>query len=57
MPKTLPPLLFARRLAVQLFHWQLFGLRALLVCGVWLAFMPYLTVLVWRFYFWAGESL
>ena len=57
MPDRLPPFLFARRLAVQAFHWQLFGLRALFVSSIWLALMPYMTVMVWRLFFWAGESL
>lgn len=57
MPDRLPPVLFVRRLAVQLFQWQLFGMRALFVSTVWLALLPYMTIQVWRFYFWLGEGL
>lgn len=57
MPDRLPPVLFVRRLAVQLFQWQLFGMRALFVSTVWLALLPYMTIQVWRLYFWLGEGL
>lgn len=57
MPERLPTLLFARRLAVQLFQWQMFGIRAIFVSSVWLALLPYLTVQVWRLYFWGGRAV
>ncbi|KAF8318671.1 hypothetical protein DL93DRAFT_323184 [Clavulina sp. PMI_390] len=57
MPARLPAVLFLKRLAGQLVHWQLLSLRAVFVTLVWLALVPYLTVQVWRMYFWAGEGL
>ncbi|KAF9506397.1 hypothetical protein BS47DRAFT_1385606 [Hydnum rufescens UP504] len=57
MPNRLPPLMFAHRLALQLLNWQLFVLRTVVVAFVWLAFLPYTTVWVWRFYFWTGEMI
>jgi hypothetical protein len=57
MPQRLPPLLFMRRLAVQLFQWHIFGIRAIFVSSVWLALLPYMTVHIWRFYFWGGQAV
>ena len=57
MPGHLPPLLFLRRLAMQLLSWHLAGLRGIVVAAVWLGLLPYTTVWVWRFYFWTGELL
>ncbi|KAF8327196.1 uncharacterized protein EI90DRAFT_2975197 [Cantharellus anzutake] len=57
MPERLPALLFIRRLAVQVLHWKLFALRTVVIATIWLAFLPYTTVWVWRLYFWAGEHI
>ena len=57
MPERLPALLFARRLAVQLFQWQMFGIRAIFVSSVWLALLPYMTIQIWRLYFWGGRAM
>ncbi len=57
MPDRLPALLFIRRLAVLIFYWKLFALRTIVIATIWLAFLPYTTVWVWRFYFWTGEHM
>lgn len=31
--------------------------RAALVATVWLVILPFLTLYIWRFYFWTGESI
>ena len=56
MPTRLPVILLARRLAQQAFLAVVFVLRAILVGTIWLAFLPWATIIVWRMYFAVGES-
>ncbi|KLO17994.1 hypothetical protein SCHPADRAFT_925510 [Schizopora paradoxa] len=57
MPKHIPFILFIRRFAHQLLWACLFGLRGVMVAVIWLAFLPYVTVWTWRFYFIMGENI
>lgn len=56
MPKRLPLLLLLRRLAQQAFMAIVFVLRAALVGTIWLAFLPWATIMTWRMYFAMGET-
>lgn len=56
MPKHLPFILFLRRFAQQLLWGIVLGLRAMMVAIIWLAFLPFVTVWTWRFYFIVGEN-
>src|SRR6266550_3799916 len=56
MPSALPVPLLLRRLAQQILYGLLFGLRAVFFATIWLAVLPWLTLLAWRFYFAMGES-
>lgn len=38
-------------------NWAFVLLRGILVGTVWLVFLPYTTVWMWRFYFWTGELM
>ncbi|KAK2465700.1 hypothetical protein APHAL10511_002244 [Amanita phalloides] len=57
MPSTLPVPLLLRRLAQQILFAILFGVRAVFVATIWLAVLPWLTLLAWRFYFATGEAI
>ncbi|KAG9099960.1 hypothetical protein FRC06_004671 [Ceratobasidium sp. 370] len=57
MPTRLPPKLFLRKLSAQLARIVILSLRLVMISIIWLAMLPYLTLLVWRFYFWTGEAL
>ncbi|KAG8699785.1 hypothetical protein FRC08_005103, partial [Ceratobasidium sp. 394] len=57
MPKRLPSKLFLRKLSAQLARVVILSLRLVMISVIWLAMLPYLTLLVWRFYFWTGEAL
>jgi E3 ubiquitin-protein ligase MARCH6 len=57
MPKRLPPELFLRKLSLQMAKVVITSLRLVMISVIWLAVLPYLTLLVWRFYFWTGEAL
>ncbi|KAF8625036.1 hypothetical protein AX17_006950 [Amanita inopinata Kibby_2008] len=56
MPPSLPIPLLLRRLAQQVLFAVLFGLRAVLVATMWLAVLPWLTLMAWRMYFSMGEA-
>ncbi|KAF8629103.1 hypothetical protein AX15_003588 [Amanita polypyramis BW_CC] len=56
MPSALPAPLLLRRLAQQVLYGALFGIRAIFVATIWLAALPWLTLLAWRFYFAMGEA-
>ncbi|TCD71774.1 hypothetical protein EIP91_003117 [Steccherinum ochraceum] len=56
MPSRLPVLLLIRRLAQQAFLAVVFVIRAILVGIIWLAFLPWATIMTWRMYFAMGES-
>lgn len=57
MPKQLPFVLFLRKFAKQLMWGALLVLRGLMVSFIWLAFLPYITVWTWRFYFIVGDNM
>ncbi|KAH8110989.1 hypothetical protein DFH11DRAFT_1616415 [Phellopilus nigrolimitatus] len=57
MPKQIPFILFLRKFAQQIFWGFVMGLRGLMVATIWLAFLPYVTVWTWRFYFIMGENI
>ncbi|OCH96342.1 hypothetical protein OBBRIDRAFT_816012 [Obba rivulosa] len=56
MPKRLPPILLMRQLSGQALSAALFGIRAMLVGSIWLAFLPWVTIWTWRAYFAVGET-
>ncbi|KAF7309457.1 RING-CH-type domain-containing protein [Mycena indigotica] len=56
MPTRLPPVLVLRRVAQQAFFALLFALRGVVVAGIWLAVLPWATVMTWRMYFAMGDS-
>ncbi|KAG8733382.1 hypothetical protein FRC11_006727 [Ceratobasidium sp. 423] len=57
MPKRLPAELFLRKLSLQMAKIVITSLRLVMISVIWLAILPYLTLWVWRFYFWTGEAL
>ncbi|KAF7289096.1 RING-CH-type domain-containing protein [Mycena chlorophos] len=56
MPSRLPPVLLLRRVAQQAFFALLFALRGVAVAAIWLAVLPWATVMTWRMYFAMGDS-
>ncbi|KAJ7601555.1 hypothetical protein DFH06DRAFT_440100 [Mycena polygramma] len=56
MPTRLPPVLLLRRVAQQSFFAMLFAVRAIAVAIIWLAVLPWVTVMTWRMYFSMGDS-
>ncbi|KAK7031639.1 RING-CH-type domain-containing protein [Favolaschia claudopus] len=56
MPSRLPPVLLLRRVAQQSFFAMLFAVRAVVVAIIWLAVLPWVTVMTWRMYFSMGDS-
>lgn len=57
MPQQLPWDLFIKRGIRRIASLQATWFRALLVASVWLGALPYITVWVWRFYFWSGDKI
>jgi E3 ubiquitin-protein ligase DOA10 len=57
MPETLPADLFIRQLLRKTSGVIRITLRAIVVVFVWLIMLPYITLWVWRFYFWIGDHL
>lgn len=57
MPETLPAALFVRQLLRKASGIIRITLRAIVVVFVWLIMLPYITLWVWRFYFWIGDNL
>ncbi|CAG8434077.1 5282_t:CDS:10 [Diversispora eburnea] len=57
MPDTIPIVLFFRRGLRRVNLFIRLWFRAILVGTVWLITLPYMTVWVWRFYFWSGETV
>jgi hypothetical protein len=57
MPETLPADLFIRQLLRRTSGIIRITLRAVVVVFVWLIMLPYITLWVWRFYFWIGDNL
>ncbi|CAE6474360.1 unnamed protein product [Rhizoctonia solani] len=57
MPNRLPAELFLRKLSLQMAKVVVTSLRLVMISVIWLAILPYLTLWVWRFYFWTGEAL
>ncbi|KAJ7708893.1 hypothetical protein B0H17DRAFT_1174191 [Mycena rosella] len=56
MPTRLPPVLLLRRVAQQSFFAMLFAVRGVAVAIIWLAVLPWVTVMTWRMYFSMGDS-
>ncbi|KAF8166549.1 hypothetical protein K438DRAFT_1856932 [Mycena galopus ATCC 62051] len=56
MPNRLPPVLLLRRVAQQSFFAMLFAVRAVAVGVIWLAILPWATVMTWRTYFSMGDT-
>ncbi|KAJ7623737.1 hypothetical protein FB45DRAFT_1089571, partial [Roridomyces roridus] len=56
MPTRLPPILLLRRIAQQSFFAMVFAVRAVAVAIIWLAVLPWVTVMTWRMYFSMGDS-
>ena len=56
MPDRLPLMLVIRKLIQQAGLGLLFGLRAIMVALVWLAFLPWATLWTWRLYFAMGDT-
>ncbi|CAG8601146.1 5730_t:CDS:10, partial [Acaulospora morrowiae] len=57
MPESIPVVLFVRRGARRIYGLIQIWFRAILVGIVWLIILPYITVWVWRFFFWSGETV
>lgn len=57
MPDRIPFTVLFRQCARRCSYFLRTGLRASIVVIVWLVLLPYLTLVVWRLYFWAGESI
>ncbi|CAG8518480.1 3321_t:CDS:2, partial [Ambispora leptoticha] len=57
MPESIPVVLFLRRGLRRCYGLIKIWIRAMLVGTVWLITLPYITVWVWRFYFWSGDGL
>ncbi|KAF7371061.1 RING-CH-type domain-containing protein [Mycena sanguinolenta] len=56
MPTRLPPVLLLRRVAQQAFFALLFVVRLIAVGLIWLAVLPWVTVMTWRMYFSMGDT-
>ncbi|KAJ7249539.1 hypothetical protein B0H12DRAFT_696107 [Mycena haematopus] len=56
MPTRLPPVLLLRRVAQQSFFAMVFAVRAVAVAVIWLAILPWITVMTWRMYFSMGDT-
>ncbi|EJD07670.1 uncharacterized protein FOMMEDRAFT_101037 [Fomitiporia mediterranea MF3/22] len=57
MPRQIPFILFLRKFAQKSFWACIMAIRGLMVATIWLAFLPYVTVWTWRFYFIMGENI
>ncbi|OZJ02188.1 hypothetical protein BZG36_05494, partial [Bifiguratus adelaidae] len=57
MPANVPIFLFFRRMLIHSFNLFNTLVRAAMVGTVWLVLLPYVTVWMWRFYFWSGNNL
>lgn len=56
MPNIIPPHVFLKRLVKQFVNTMVMGARAWLVICVWVVLVPWITVWVWRIYFWVGNQ-
>ncbi|KAG8938953.1 hypothetical protein FRC03_006779, partial [Tulasnella sp. 419] len=57
MPKIIPPFVFVRRLLNHGLRACITGFRTLMAVCVWLIWVPYCTVWIWRLYFWTGDYI
>lgn len=55
-PKSIPPLVFISRAVRQLGRTAVFWARCVLVCLVWLGWLPWCVRWMWRFWFWLGDA-
>lgn len=56
MPKTLPTAVFLRHLIVHGLRTLVTWARFILVCFVWLGWLPWSMRTIWRFLFWLGDG-
>ncbi|KAI9362371.1 hypothetical protein BD770DRAFT_360219, partial [Pilaira anomala] len=57
MPEVLPPTLIIQQFNKKIFFALMFVLRVLLVGFIWVVFLPYLTIWIWRLYFFLGDHI
>lgn len=57
MPEVLPPTLIIQQFNKKIFSALLYVLRVLLVGFIWVVFLPYLTIWIWRLYFFLGDHI
>ncbi|GAA5809564.1 hypothetical protein MFLAVUS_002974 [Mucor flavus] len=57
MPEVIPPALMFQQFNKKLRSGLLFALRATFVGLIWLIILPYITVWIWRLYFFLGDNV
>ncbi|KAK9454767.1 hypothetical protein V1511DRAFT_500923 [Dipodascopsis uninucleata] len=57
MPSHIPPVLFVQKISVHIGSSLLLYLRLMLVCLVWLGWLPLSTRYVVKFYFWISDEI
>lgn len=57
MPEEIPPALMLQKFNKTLRSCILFVLRATFVGLIWLIILPYITVWIWRLYFFLGDNV
>lgn len=56
MPTSIPKIIFLGHLKNMLCSIFKLSIRACLVCFIWLGLVPFITVWIWRFYFWNADT-
>ncbi|KAF9428416.1 E3 ubiquitin-protein ligase march7 [Podila epigama] len=56
MPDVIPKSVLIRRVVDKLAKGIRYMIRGILVATIWLIFVPYFTIWVWRMYFWMGDK-
>lgn len=57
MPATIPKRIFIQHVKRMVYNSMQWILRACLVSFVWLGIVPFITVWIWRFYFWSPDTM
>ncbi|KAG2228749.1 hypothetical protein INT48_005368, partial [Thamnidium elegans] len=57
MPEVIPPSLIFQQFNKKIISGLLFALRATFVGFIWLIILPYITVWIWRLYFFIGDHV
>ena|SRR5690554_1965073 len=57
MPDVIPKWVMIKRAIDTLATGIKVVLRAILVISIWLVILPYLTIWMWRLYFWIGDRI